>query len=82
MAAVAVLFPLSLLRNLSALRFTAAASFVCILFLAGMVVGDAAKGPRAAPEDVTVARGGIGLFIGIPVTLVSFTFHYNAPRFY
>jgi amino acid permease len=86
-AAAAVLLPLTLQRNLSALRYTSVASFVCICYTAGMIVVRAIVGPRAPigddpTTDVIVARGGAGLFIGLPITMVAFTMHYNSPRFY
>ena len=80
--AALVLFPLSAQRNLKSLRFTAAAAVLCILYVAGLVISRAARAPRAASAVDYSAGGGAGLFVGIPITMVSFTCHYNVPRMY
>lgn len=76
-----MLYPLSLLRNLSALRYTAVVSFVCILYTCSLIVIRAFIGPTSPTASVTRATP-TGVFVGIPITVVSFTMHYNTPRFY
>jgi amino acid permease len=78
--AALVLLPLSSQRTLRSLRFTAAASFVCIAYVAGLVIARAARAPRAA--TAVNFKPGLGFFVGIPITMVSFTCHYNVPRMY
>ena len=80
--AALVLFPLSAQRNLKSLRFTAAAAVLCILYVAGLVLSRAARAPRAVSAVDYSAGGGAGLFVGIPITMVRFTCHYNVPRMY
>ena len=79
-AAALVLLPLSAQRTLRSLRFTAGASFLAILYIAALVVSRAARAPPAA--SVVDVGPGAGLFVGIPITMVSFTCHYNVPRMY
>jgi amino acid permease len=81
-AGLLVLFPLSLLRDLSSLRFTSSASFLCIAYVSLLVVGKALRGPLADPRYLVPAAPGPGVFVGLPIALVSFTCHYNIPRFY
>jgi amino acid permease len=76
--AAAVLFPLALSRDLSSLRYTAGVSFLCILYTAGMVTARAASAPVS--DTLVVNRGGTGVFVAIPITMVSFTMHYNTPK--
>jgi len=78
--AALVLLPLSAQRTLRSLRFTAAAAFVCIAYVAGLVIARAARAPRAA--TAVDFKPGLGFFVGIPITMVSFTCHYNVPRLY
>jgi len=74
------LMPLSSMRNLKSLRFTAVGALLIILYTAGLIAIRAASNPRNA--SVVLVRGDDGLFIGIPVTMVSFTMHYNTPRLF
>ena len=77
-----VLYPLSLLRDLSSLRLTSSGSFACIVFVSLLVVGKALRGPLADPRYLVVAKASPGVFVGLPIALVSFTMHYNLPRFW
>lgn len=74
------LMPLSSMRNLKSLRFTAICALVCILYTAGLIAIRASSNPRN--PTVIMIREDDGLFIGIPVTMVSFTMHYNTPRLF
>lgn len=74
------LMPLSSMRNLKSLRFTAVGALLIILYTSGLIAIRAASNPRNA--SVVLVRGDDGLFIGIPVTMVSFTMHYNTPRLF
>jgi amino acid permease len=74
-----VLFPLSLLRDLSSLRVTSTLSLVCIVYTSLLVVGSAFSGPLAPREYIVVEKSGPGVFVGLPISLVAFTMHYNVP---
>ena len=82
LAAVVCLLPLSLLRDLSSLRFTSALSFVCIVYTALMIATRAIIGPIVPVADLNLTGGSTGLFISLPITTVAFTLHYNAPKYY
>jgi len=79
-SSLAFLMPLSSMRNLKSLRFTAIGALLIILYTSGLIAIRAASNPRNA--SVVLVRGDDGLFIGIPVTMVSFTMHYNTPRLF
>ena len=76
------LFPLSLMRDLSSLRFTSALSFVCIVYTAAMIASRAVAGPDVPLSDLNMTGGSTGLFVSLPITMVAFTLHYNAPKYY
>jgi len=80
------LFPLSLLRNLSSLKVTSSASFVCIVYVALVVVSRAIQGPRVGSQYIEMARSGEHEYTApagtLAVGLVAFTMHYNIPRFW
>lgn len=77
--AALVLFPLSLLRNLSSLRATSTLSLLCVVYTSLLVVGSAFAGPLAQREYIVVEKSGPGVFVGLPISLVAFTMHYNVP---
>lgn len=77
--ALLVLFPLSLLRDLSSLRVTSTLSLICIAYTSLLVVGSALAGPLAQREYIVVEKSGPGVFVGLPISLVAFTMHYNVP---
>ena len=79
---VCCLLPLSLLRDLSSLRFTSALSFVCIAYTSIMIASRAAIGPVVPLSALNLTGGSVGLFISLPITTVAFTLHYNAPRYF
>ena len=79
---VGVLYPLCLLRDLSSLRLTSSGSFACILFCSLLIVAKAVQGPLAAPQYIVPLKAGSGVFVGLPIALVSFTCHYNVPKFW
>jgi amino acid permease len=84
-AGVAVLFPLSLARQLNVLKYTATAALVCILYSGLMVMSCAAANDeapclRAPASDVKIVTGGTGVFISWPVHTVAFCLHYNSAR--
>lgn len=81
----AVLFPLALPRQLSALRYTSTLSAVCIVYTAAMIALralTAAPDARAPPGDVALFNGLEGLAVSAPILAVAFTAHYNSARFY
>jgi amino acid permease len=85
MAGVVVLYPLSLARQLSVLKYTASAALVCILYSALMVTSCAlanneAPCLRAPIEEIKVVTGGTGVFVSWPVHTVAFCLHYNSAR--
>lgn len=77
-----LLLPLAAQRNLSALRFTSSASFVCIIYTSLMVTARAAMGPLAPQSSISMVSKGTGLFAAFPIFAVAFSLHYNVPRFY
>ena len=77
--AALVLFPLSLLRDLSSLRITSTLSLLCIVYTSLLVVCSAFMGPLAAREYIVTEKSGPGVFVGLPISLVAFTMHYNVP---
>lgn len=78
--ATAILLPLANHRNLSSLRFTATASFICIVYTALMIAVRAGRNPVSS--SIVYVKEGPGVFVGIPITMVSFTMHYNTPRYW
>lgn len=78
----AVLYPLSLPRQLNALRYTSALSTACIVYTSLMVGIRALTGPRAPPSDVALFNGVEGLAISAPILAVSLCAHYNSAKFY
>ena len=77
-----LLFPLSLFRDLSRLRFTAGLSVGCMLYVGAMLCVKAGVGPRVEWADLTPLNGAAGLFSAFPIMCVALTCHYNAPKFY
>jgi amino acid permease len=71
------LYPLALQRNLDALKFTSALSFISIIYLFLMLCSLAGIGPRADPSTLNVGGNGDGIFVAFPILLVAMTFHYN-----
>ena len=82
LAGAAFLYPLALLRNLDALRFTSLASTVCTVYTCVMLLALCLAGPRAPIADLNVSGGGSGLLVALPILLVSYTMHYNVPRLF
>lgn len=80
LATAVVIMPLCLLRDLSSLRFTSVASFAIICYTALLVFVKGVADTHA--PDVVVVKGGVGMFVGLPISLVALTCHYNIPRFY
>lgn len=78
----AVLYPLSLPRQLSALRYTSSLSAACIVYTSLMIGIRAINGPRAEPSDVHLFSGPQGLAISAPILAVSLCAHYNSAKFY
>lgn len=84
LAALLILFPLSLLRNLNSLKFTSTLSTLCIVYSACMIGLRSWLGtpPRAPVSDITFLAGGTGIFVSFPIMLVSFSLHYNVAKYY
>ena len=76
----ALLAPASLLKDLSSLRFNGFGSILCVGYLAILILGRTFIGPTRADEVIQFAPSG-GAFVGLPITLVAFCMHYNAPKF-
>jgi amino acid permease len=85
MAAIVFLLPLSLLRNLSGLRFTSTLSTVCILYI-GMMIGVrcmANDPPRAPSNQIDIgSTNPLNALATAPVTAVAYCLHYNSARYY
>ena len=79
--AVLVLYPLSLMRDLSSLKFTTTVSTVCIFYTALMIVVKAGLAPEPKPE-VELVQHGAGVVIAFPILTVAFTLHYNVPKYF
>lgn len=77
---IIALYPLSLKRDLSSLKFTTTLSAICILYTACLVVSQ----PFVHGVDSTVDYKGdiTGLFVAFPILSVAFTLHYNVPKYY
>jgi len=81
MLGAAVLYPLSLFRQLNALRHTSALSAVCILYTAAMITARAGKDHQPG-SDLSMSTGGTGVFIALPIFMVAYTLHYNSAKYY
>eukprot|EP01138_Halocafeteria_seosinensis_P012075 gb/GECG01012341.1/.p1 GENE.gb/GECG01012341.1/~~gb/GECG01012341.1/.p1 ORF type:complete len:685 (+),score=79.80 gb/GECG01012341.1/:1-2055(+) len=75
---VVILLPLSLLKDLSSLRHTSTLSLLCIAYAFAVI---AARAVRHS-EPTETAKLNSGVLSAFPIINVSFTFHYNVPRFY
>jgi solute carrier family 38 (sodium-coupled neutral amino acid transporter), member 11 len=85
LSALLVLLPLSLLRNLSALRYTSSVSSLCILYI-GLMIGVrciAGDPPRAPLSEIDIgSSNALQALATAPVTAVAYTLHYNAARYF
>jgi sodium-coupled neutral amino acid transporter 2 len=79
-----LLFPLSCLRQLNALRFTSLLSVVGMFYLLWLLMYEYASATPEDLADVTVrwTTPEIGIFRAAPIVNVAFIAHYNVPRFY
>lgn len=78
-----ILIPFSRFKDLSSLRWISIASFVAMMFM--VVVSIHKFGSETDKErtpDANPVRTSMGLFLAHPIFLISFTAHYNAPKFY
>lgn len=79
---LAVAAPLTFLRDISALRYTAYAAFVCSLYIAAVVVlffADPAEFPSDGSRgDVAFVTDAPQMLRGLPIFVFGFTCHQNA----
>ena len=80
-----LLVPLSLLKDMRALRFTSAAALVILLYTVGLLVVNflVGSGGRGHKSIVPISSDPLSIFLAMPIMSVSFTGHYLvAPMYY
>ncbi len=81
---ILVLFPLSCLRQLNALRFTSLLSVMGMFYLLWLLIYEYASASSEDLANVTIrwTTPEFGIFRAAPIANVAFIAHYNVPRFY
>lgn len=76
--AVCGFFPLSLLRDLSRLKWTSTLALIFLFYTIGLLVSTSIT--RVNPQ--THNKLDASLFDAVPIMNVAWTFHYNVPRYF
>jgi sodium-coupled neutral amino acid transporter 11 len=79
-----IIYPLTFLRNIDALKYSSFFSLVCVLFTAIVVVIMFGKTPDLAVKaaEMHFWPDSVSALISLGIMVVSFCAHYNAPRMY